>query len=248
MPMPDFIAAVRRGAWRHLAPLAFLLIAVLPPTTVHAQAATPFADTIEQRMQACAGCHGARGAGLPDVVFPRIAGQPADYLLAQLKAFRDGTRTYAPMNFLTARLSDAYLAEIAEWFSRQTADPQVVERRRGASFDRASADAGERLVRQGRPHDQVPACVACHGTSLGGSTGPDGSIPGLAGLPRDFLTEQVGSWKSGAHRSPEPNCMAAIAKRLTGDDIAAAATWLSLQAPAAPVPRDAPLPVPCGRS
>jgi cytochrome c553 len=245
--MLDFIAVALRGCARPAA-FAFLFASTLSPVVAGAQGVAPFADTIEQRMQACAGCHGPRGAGLADVVFPRSAGQPADDLLAQLKAFRDGTRTYAPMNFLTARLSDAYLAEIAEWFSQQVADPQVVERRRAAPFDRASADAGERLVRQGRPTDQVPACVSCHGTALGGSTGPDGSIPGLAGLPRDFLTEQVGSWKSGAHRSPEPNCMAAIAKRLSGDDIAAAATWLSLQSPAAVVARDAALPVPCGRS
>jgi cytochrome c553 len=234
---------------------AFVRVLVLGPVfalglagIARAQApATPFSDTIEQRMQACTGCHGPRGAGLADVAFPRLAGQPADYLFGQMKAFRAGTRTYAPMNFLMARQTDAYLREIAEWFSQQSADPQVVERRRAQSFDRASFDAGARLVHDGRAGGQLPACASCHGSALGGTTGPDGGIPGLAGLPRDFLIEQVGSWKNGTHRSPEPNCMAAIAKRLSGDDIAAAATWLSLQPPATPVARDAALPVECGR-
>jgi cytochrome c553 len=239
--MADLTAVLRRTL------SAVGLAALLLPVAARAQGPAPFADTIEQRMQACTGCHGPRGAGLPDTVFPRIAGQPSDYLLWQLKAFRDGTRTYAPMNFLTARLSDAYLAEMAEWFSQQTADALVVERRRSSPVDRAAFDAGARLVRDGRAADQVPACVACHGTALGGTTGTDGGIPGLAGLPRDFLIEQVGSWKTGVHRSPEPNCMAAIARRLSGQDIAAAATWLALQAPTAPVTRDAPLPVACGR-
>jgi cytochrome c553 len=40
---------------------------------------------------ACAACHGPTGAGIP-VQFPRIGGQHADYVLAQLKAFRNRDR------------------------------------------------------------------------------------------------------------------------------------------------------------
>jgi cytochrome c553 len=212
--------------------------------------AAPFEDTLEQRMQACSGCHGARGGGVSDAAFPRLAGQPADYLAAQMRAFRDGVRTYAPMNFLMARQSDAYFAEIAEWFSRQSPDRRVVEARQKLPVDRAAFDAGSRLVRDGRPEGGVPPCASCHGQALGGTVGERGvAIPGLAGLPRDFLIEQVGSWKNGSHRSPEPNCMAEIAKRMSGADIVAAATWLSLQQPdARPAGRTNPLPIACGSS
>ena len=188
----------------------------------------PFADTIEQRMQACFGCHGDRGGGVPDAAFPRLAGQPADYLAAQMQAFRDGVRTYAPMNYLMARQSDAYFLEIAEYFAAQVPDARVVDARRAAPLDRASYEAGRALVHEGRQAAALPACTACHGPDLAG-TMP--GIPALAGMPRDFLIEQVGSWKSGSHRSPEPNCMAQIAKRMSGADIVAAATWLSLQQP-----------------
>jgi cytochrome c553 len=233
----------RVGAAVVLASTAVLLSALFAPSA-SAQARRPFADTIEQRLQACVGCHGEGGAGLPDVAFPRLAGQPADYLAAQMRAFRDGVRTYAPMNFLMSRQSDPYLQEIADYFAAQTPDPRVVDARRGRSFDRAAFEAGRALVHEGRPAAQLPACTACHGPELAG-TSP--GIPALAGLPRDFLIEQVGSWKNGAHRSPEPNCMATIARRMSGDDIVAAATWLSLQQPdRRPAPRSGPLPITCG--
>lgn len=219
----------------------------LPVVADAGDAAPPFEDTIAQRMQACAGCHGPRGGGLVDAAFPRLAGQPVDYLAAQMKAFRDGVRTYAPMNFLMARQSDAYFAEIAAWFSAQTPDARVIDARKRQPLDRSAFEAGRRLVIEGRPLADVPACASCHGAALGGTLP---AIPSLAGMPRDFLIEQVGSWKAGTHRSPEPNCMAQVAKRLSGADIVAAATWLSLQPPtssAATAPTG-PLPLACGRT
>lgn len=206
--------------------------------------APKFEDTIERRMQACTICHGERGGGIPNVAFPRLAGQPADYLAAQMRAFRDGRRTYAPMAFLMARQTDAYFDEIAAFFAAQVPDRRVVEARARLPVDRAAFEAGRSLVVDGRPQANVPACAACHGAGLGGTLP---LIPGLAGMPRDFLIEQVGSWKSGAHRSPKPNCMAEIATRMSNADIVAAATWLSLQQPdVRPVARTGPLPLACG--
>lgn len=210
-----------------------------------AQPAEPrFEDSIEQRMQACVACHGVRGRGIADSAFPRLAGQPAAYLASQMRAFRDGRRTYAPMNFLMSRQSDAYLSEIADYFARQSPDPAVVRARRSRPTDAAAFEAGRVLVLEGRGGAEFPACVACHGATLAGRLP---AIPALAGLPRDFLIEQVGSWKSGAHRSAEPDCMARIARQMTGADIVAAATWLALQEPVGvPDPNEGLLPLACG--
>jgi cytochrome c553 len=221
------------------------LLGLVLAASARAEPPRPFADTIEQRMQACVVCHGERGGGVIGAAFPRLAGQPAAYLAAQMKAFRDGVRTYAPMNFLMARQSDAYFAEIAAWFAQQTPDPAVIDARRSEPLDRAAFEAGRVLVRDGRPGENLPACTACHGVALAGVVEP--AIPALAGMPRDFLIEQVGSWKTGSHRSPEPNCMSQIAKRMSGSDIVAAATWLTLQRPEQkPAPRAGPLPIACG--
>jgi cytochrome c553 len=64
---------------------------------------------------ACAGCHGANGAGLPKQ-FPRLSGQHADYTLAQLRTFRTGERANAPMMMaISSKMSDAEMAAVADY-------------------------------------------------------------------------------------------------------------------------------------
>ncbi len=64
---------------------------------------------------ACAACHGATGAGLPKQ-FPRLAGQHADYTLAQLRTFRTGERANAPMMMAIAtKMTDAEMAAVADY-------------------------------------------------------------------------------------------------------------------------------------
>ena len=54
-------------------------------------------------LPACAGCHGPTGAGMP-AQFPRISGQFAEYVEAQLKNFRAGAEESAPTD--AARTND----------------------------------------------------------------------------------------------------------------------------------------------
>ena len=66
---------------------------------------------------ACASCHGAAGAGIP-VQYPRLSGQHADYVVAQLKAFHDGERANDAakvMRMISAKLSDAEMAAVADY-------------------------------------------------------------------------------------------------------------------------------------
>ncbi len=64
---------------------------------------------------ACAGCHGPTGAGIPSQ-YPRIGGQHQEYLDAQLKAFRDGTRSNnLTMNQIAQRMSDADIKAVVDF-------------------------------------------------------------------------------------------------------------------------------------
>lgn len=66
---------------------------------------------------ACSGCHGPAGAGIPSQ-YPRIAGQFADYVAAQLKAFKDGARANDPngmMRGVAARMTDQEMRAVAEY-------------------------------------------------------------------------------------------------------------------------------------
>ena len=68
---------------------------------------------------ACAGCHGPTGAGIP-VQFPRLGGQHADYILAQLKAFRSGDRVNDAgkmMRTIANKMSDQEMMAVANYVS-----------------------------------------------------------------------------------------------------------------------------------
>jgi cytochrome c553 len=66
---------------------------------------------------ACAGCHGPGGAGIP-AQYPRLSGQFAEYIAAQLKLFRDGGRANDPngmMRGVAARLTEREIRAVAEY-------------------------------------------------------------------------------------------------------------------------------------
>jgi cytochrome c553 len=201
------------------------------------------AQDLAARIKACSACHGEQGRATSDGFYPRIAGKPAGYLYNQLRNFRDGRRKYPLMSYLVQHLSDDYLREIADYFSNQhppypaPATPQV---------SAAVLQRGRLLVQQGDPKKQVPACIACHGQQL---LGVAPAIPGLLGLPHDYLSAQFGAWQNGVRHAAAPDCMATITSRLSLDDIAAASAWLAAQpvpanpSPASVVPH---LPLACG--
>lgn len=65
---------------------------------------------------ACMGCHGPSGHGIPPN-FPRIAGQPAAYLEAQLLAYKSGARVDPVMNSIAFALSAQQIRELALYIS-----------------------------------------------------------------------------------------------------------------------------------
>lgn len=193
------------------------------------------------RVMACTACHGAEGRAGTDGYYPRIAGKPTEYLYHQLLNFRDGRRQYAPMAGLLQTLPDAYLHDIAEYFANQHPPYPPPQR---ASVPATELERGEQLVFEGGRG--MPACVACHGRDLAGLAP---AIPGLLGLPRDYILAQLGAWQTGTRRTPEPDCMADLAREIVPADVAAIAAWLSVQpVPSGYAPRVAPkhtLPMAC---
>jgi cytochrome c553 len=66
---------------------------------------------------ACAGCHGPSGAGIPGQ-YPRLSGQHAEYVAAQLKLFRDGARANDPggmMRGVAARMTEREINAVAQY-------------------------------------------------------------------------------------------------------------------------------------
>ncbi|ATQ78101.1 cytochrome C [Massilia violaceinigra] len=220
--------------------LAFVALAAAPLHAAERPAVLP--DTMQQRLLACASCHAKKDVN--DAFFPRISGKPAGYLYNQLVNFREGRRQFPLMTYMVDYLPDAYLREIADHFASEHLPPLPA---RATASAPAVLARGRQLAMQGDPAIKVPACIACHGEKL---TGVTPSIPGLVGLPPDYLTAQFGAWRNKTRRAHEPDCMAVITERMSLEDVAAVTVWLGTQQtapdarPVAAIAR--PLPIKCG--
>jgi len=164
------------------------------------------ASALQER---CAGCHGPRGQSL-NRLYPALAGQPAAYIQAQLRAFASDQRHSPTMAPLARNLNDEQIALVADFYASQTA---------GAG-EGAPADAT--LEERGRAAVQSRGCHACHGETLAGKD----SAPLLAGQGEDYLANQLLAFKAGDRRDAG-GVMLGVATTLSDEDIAAAARYLS---------------------
>ncbi|MBL8524487.1 MAG: cytochrome c4 [Betaproteobacteria bacterium] len=219
----------------------FLIVALI--AVPHAWAMPPVPDTTAERAKPCLACHASEDRKNRDEYYPRLAGKPAGYLLNQMVHFRDGRRQHRAMSLLMENLSDAYLSELANYFA--LLPPLYSVGSTGAA--RAEKKPEPALIAQGDSARKIPACTACHGKEM---LGVAPAVPGLLGLPADYLSAQFGAWKVGTRRAAAPDCMADIARQLSETEVNVIANWLATQ----PLPRDsrpaanlpAELPVRCG--
>lgn len=73
----------------------------------------------ERGIPACTGCHGATGAGLPPL-YPRLAGQHAEYTESQLKNYRSEERSNdwaKTMRNIADKLSDKMIKALADYIA-----------------------------------------------------------------------------------------------------------------------------------
>ena len=169
-------------------------------------------------MHVCSSCHGLTGKSISPT-FPRLAGQQAAYIEAQLKAFRDHTRAdphaHTYMWGMAASLSDPMIHGLALYFSSQTPVP-------GAPGDAAEMAAGKKIFVDGVADREVPACQGCHGEHAEGQD----TIPRLAGQHREYLIEQLQNFASNA-RANEVMHMNSV--HLTPDEIRDITAYLAAQ-------------------
>ena len=64
----------------------------------------------------CAGCHGAQGVS-NNPLWPNLAGQQEAYLVKQLQAFREGTRSDPMMSPMAKPLSDTEIQNLAAYYN-----------------------------------------------------------------------------------------------------------------------------------
>lgn len=95
---------------------ARLCIALGLAVAAGAATAQPQVAGQQKAQQVCAVCHGPQGvSSAPDA--PHLAGQPAMYLITQLRHYRSGERKHEVMNVVAKTLSDQDIEAVAAWYA-----------------------------------------------------------------------------------------------------------------------------------
>ena len=175
------------------------------------------AEAGKARALTCTACHGPEGNSVSPL-WPNIAGQNASYLLAQLKAFKDGSRVDPLMSSQAMILTDEDMANLAVYFESLPAAAQAVA-------DEKLIDRGEALYRGGNQDDKVSACLACHGPS--GRGNPAAKYPALQGQHAAYTAKQLSAYADGERTTDgKTHMMRDIAANLDKDDIAALSSYV----------------------
>jgi cytochrome c553 len=162
----------------------------------------------------CFICHGAEGESSTPI-FPRLAGQHANYVERQLADFKSGRRQSAVMTPMVKDLSEADMKALGRWFEsrpvqgHEVSDPSLVAQGRG-------------IYERGLPAQGVPACRKCHGAQGEGTE----ELPRLAGQHATYLENQLRAF-SKRERTNDNAVMQTIAARIGDADLRAVSSYMS---------------------
>jgi cytochrome c553 len=190
----------------------------LATTQIHAESLVDgSAEAGKARALTCNACHGADGnSGSP--LWPNLAGQNAPYILAQLLAFKDGSRNDPLMSSQAMMLTEEDMANLAVYFESLPAAAQSVA-------DEKLLDRGEALYRGGNKKEEAAACLACHGPT--GRGNPAAKYPALKGQHAAYTTKQLNDYASSSRTTDgKTRIMRDIAANLDEKDIAALSSYI----------------------
>jgi len=195
------------------------LVAALSLVAVFGWSAAALAAGSKEAGQAkaatCSACHGMDGNSL-NPEWPSLAGQHSSYILAQLGAFKAGSRQNPLMSPMAMILSEEDMADLAAYFSSQA--------RRGGETEPSKLKLGQRVYRSGKPDTHVVACAGCHGPA--GLGNAPAAYPSIQGQHATYVAAQLRAYKTGA-RSSDPNqMMRNVASALAEDEIDAVASYV----------------------
>jgi cytochrome c553 len=201
-----------------LSPLFVVAGLALASTQIQAESLVDgSADAGKASALTCTACHGPEGNSASPL-WPNIAGQNAPYLLAQMMAFKDGSRVDPLMSSQAMILTDEDIANLAVYFESLPAAAQSIA-------DESLLDRGEALYRGGNKGNEASACLACHGPT--GRGNPAANYPALQGQHAAYTAKQLHAYADGERSTDgKTHMMQDIAANLDKDDIAALSSYV----------------------
>ena len=161
-------------------------------------------------VNACADCHGEKGAEPDREKHPTLAGQLATYTFKQLRDYKDGSRKDRKMEEAVKRLTDEQLAALAVWYAKQPI-PKVEE-----DEDETVSEDTIRLVFRGDKTRLIQPCASCHGAR---GEGAIIDVPSIAGQNVQYFVNTMKDYAKDNRSNDIYSRMRIIAKQLTRDEI-----------------------------
>jgi cytochrome c553 len=162
----------------------------------------------------CFLCHGAKGESTSEI-FPRLAGQHAEYTAKQLEAFKTGQRKSTAMAEMVAKLTPDEMLALGRYYEKMSLPREEAK-------DAELAAMGRYVYHQGNKFSGVPACVSCHGANGEGAA----NLPRLATQFSGYLHTQLKSFNK-RDRTNDNAVMHVVAEKMTELEMAAVAEYLS---------------------
>ena len=165
----------------------------------------------------CTWCHGTGAQGY--TVAPRLAGQRPQYIISQIRGFREHARnnpfSKQYMWSAVAALDPHTARDLANYFG--TIPPKAAN-----DGDSTLASRGRTIYMDGIPEANIVSCYACHGPNAEGVR----DIPRLGGLAYFYLKGRLEQWGQGYH-STAGSPMPMVASHLGPEEVEALASYLS---------------------
>ena len=159
----------------------------------------------ERLSAGCGSCHGLKGHTI-DARTPALAGQDPQYLVASMKAYRDGSRRHDEMKTLLAPMSETQLRHLAAYYALQAPQP-----------DKTPATLSAR--------EWAERCDRCHGPA---TEKPTLVVPRIEGQQREYLAHVLRDYRDGKRAQ---STMHAMGMPLTDTDIEAIAAYYAALKP-----------------
>jgi cytochrome c553 len=174
-------------------------------------ASSASAETLEQRVAPCFGCHGEHGQSVIEVT-PSLGAQQAPYVLIQLFMFREKLRAFEPMNEMAKGLSDDDLRAYSDFIAKLPKPAPPDDAGEPARMARAKA-----LAAQFR-------CNSCHRPDFSGGD----NVPRIASQREDYLAKTLTEYKSNSRHGYD-GTMADVMGAVGAEQIADLAYFLARQ-------------------